>query len=233
MYLFDAVRARRPGVSPAFKPALIVGGVGTAIVGVLSSTLANAWPQAFPFQVVAGARIHDFVVSGPQTYESSQDVFSSPLVAGMTFAQILFTLLLVGGLIVTSINAMRVGLLTRVIGWIGVFAGILFAFPVLSPIPIVPGVWLGALALIYAGRFPGGTPAGLGHRRRRAVDVAVRPARARAGRARGGVGDLRRSRARRRRRRRTSRGRTSPRAPARPAASARNAAEPAFGPSSE
>lgn len=158
VYLFDAVRARRPGVSPVFKPALIVGGVGTAVVGVLSSTLANAWPQAVPFQVVAGARIHDFVTTGPQTYESSQDVFTSPLVAGMTFAQILFTLLLVGGLIVTSINAMRVGLLTRVIGWIGVFAGILFAFPVLSPIPIVPGVWLGALALIYAGRFPGGTP---------------------------------------------------------------------------
>ena len=158
VFLYDAIKARRPAFSPVLRPVLIIGGVGTAVVGVLSSTLSNAWPQAAPFQIVAGARIHDFVTSGPQTYQSSQDVFTSPLVAGMTFAQILFTLLLVVGLVVISINAMRIGLLTRVIGWIGVFAGILFAFPILSPVPIVPAVWLGALALILSGRFPGGTP---------------------------------------------------------------------------
>ena len=56
-----------------------------------------------------------------------------------------------------SVNAMRVGLLTRFLGYLGVISAALFVIP-LVPIPIVQAYWLGALAMLFAGRSPNGTP---------------------------------------------------------------------------
>jgi hypothetical protein len=155
VFLFDAARARRPELRSGLRWMIVIGGVGAALFGLVSTALSSSWPQSFLYQVVAAVRINDFVTTGDQTYKATQHAFDSPVIVVMTFAQILFTFLLAAGTIVTSLNAMRTGLLTRVIGWIGVFAGVLFALPVLSPVPIVPAVWLVALAMVFSGRFPG------------------------------------------------------------------------------
>ena len=50
---------------------------------------------------------------------------------------------------------MRAGLLTRMLGYIGIAAG---AMMVLLPLPIVQIFWLAALGFILLGRWPGGAP---------------------------------------------------------------------------
>jgi hypothetical protein len=52
---------------------------------------------------------------------------------------------------------MRVGLLTRMMGYIGIFAGALILFQI-TQIPIVQAYWLFALAYMFSGRWPTGVP---------------------------------------------------------------------------
>jgi hypothetical protein len=59
--------------------------------------------------------------------------------------------------VLISINAMRVGLLTRFLGYLGVISGALFVLAFV-PIPIVQVYWLGMLAVLFLGRSPSGTP---------------------------------------------------------------------------
>jgi hypothetical protein len=54
---------------------------------------------------------------------------------------------------------MRVGLLTRFMGVLGIICGALIVLPILSPLPIVQTFWLGAMALLLLGRWPNGVPA--------------------------------------------------------------------------
>jgi hypothetical protein len=56
-----------------------------------------------------------------------------------------------------AVVAMRVGLLTRFLGYLGAISAVLFVLP-LVPVPIVQAYWLGALAMLFAGRSPSGTP---------------------------------------------------------------------------
>ena len=51
------------------------------------------------------------------------------------------------GWVVICLNAMRVGLLTRFMGVLGVICGALIVLPILSPLPIVQTFWLGAMAV--------------------------------------------------------------------------------------
>ena len=53
---------------------------------------------------------------------------------------------------------MRVGLLTRFMGVLGIICGALIVLPILSPLPIVQTFWLGAMAVLLAGRWPNGLP---------------------------------------------------------------------------
>src|SRR5204862_6894101 len=61
------------------------------------------------------------------------------------------------GLVVISLNAMRVGLLTRFMGVLGIIVGVLFVIP-LGTLPVVQAFWLGALAVLLAQRWPAGQP---------------------------------------------------------------------------
>ena len=68
------------------------------------------------------------------------------------------SLLLTVGFIWTSLNATRIGLLTRFVGYLGAFAGLLVIFPIGPPVPVVQGFWLLCMAMIIAGRWPNGNP---------------------------------------------------------------------------
>jgi hypothetical protein len=71
---------------------------------------------------------------------------------------ILLVLVYVGAVVTTSIVAMRVGLLTRLLAYVGIGAAVLL---VLQPTAVVllQTYWLGALAVLFSGRWPSGTPA--------------------------------------------------------------------------
>jgi hypothetical protein len=59
--------------------------------------------------------------------------------------------------VLVSLAAMRVGLLPRFLGYLGIVAGVLTILPFL-PIPIVEAYWLLALAYLLSGRWPSGVP---------------------------------------------------------------------------
>jgi hypothetical protein len=147
VYLFEAVRARRPAVPAAFKWLAILGPVLSGITYVV-------------LQVQNTNAATEFATRGDQTYARVVDLFSNGVARSAQPTQIVGLLGAFGlaaSLSVLSINAMRVGLISRVLGYIGVFAAVVTIIP-LFPAPVVLWFWLGALAVLISGRWPGGRP---------------------------------------------------------------------------
>ena len=96
---------------------------------------------------------NDFL-DGPRTVAAAVTAENDLLLWSNALFQ-LGSLTLAVGLILVSLNAMRVGLLTRLMGYIGIVAG---AMLVLFPLPVVQIFWMGALAALFFGRWPGGDP---------------------------------------------------------------------------
>jgi hypothetical protein len=59
--------------------------------------------------------------------------------------------------VLVALAAMQQGLLTRFMGYLGIFAGALVLFQIVQ-IPVVQGYWLAALAYMFSGRWPSGMP---------------------------------------------------------------------------
>jgi hypothetical protein len=113
-YLAVATRYRRPGF-----PALVlwlpaVGAVSQALSTVLATLGTNDTIDTF--------------LRGPKTLDAAQDIGAGGLTA---IAQILSagTLALALAIVLVAINAMRVGLVTKFVGIIGIFAGALLVLP--------------------------------------------------------------------------------------------------------
>jgi hypothetical protein len=145
-YLFRATRARRPELPEVFKWLIILGPglAGAALVVSEAVTLSRA--ASFPAHCVPGVACgHDAV----------DHVFEKLLLPGSVGT--LGTLATGFGLVLTSLNAMRVGLLTRFMGVLGIIVGVLFVLPI-TGLPVVQAFWLGALVPLFAGRWPQGQP---------------------------------------------------------------------------
>ena len=137
-FLGVATRARSPVFRKFIVYIPIVGGVVHAI-SVLMSQLGS-------LQVVS-----DFLDSD-RTVKAATDADNSLIVYARLLYQ-LGTLALAVGLVLVTLNAMRVGLLTRMLGYIGIASG---AMMILFPLPIVQIFWLGAFGFVLLGRWPGG-----------------------------------------------------------------------------
>jgi hypothetical protein len=59
--------------------------------------------------------------------------------------------------VLIALNAMRVGLLTRFMGVLGIIVGVTFVLP-LDQQGIIRVFWLGALGVLFLGRMPSGVP---------------------------------------------------------------------------
>jgi hypothetical protein len=114
--------------------------------------------MAIAYSVFIAIKANQFVAHGNQGYLEASALTSGGLVTILPVLAQLGSLLLAAGFIWTALNAMRVGLLTRFMGYLGVFAGILVLIPIGSPVPVVQGFWLVALGVLLAGRWPNGAP---------------------------------------------------------------------------
>ena len=77
------------------------------------------------------------------------------------FAQILGlpgALALALSIVLIALNAMRVGLLTRFMGVLGMITGALQILPIGGPLPVVQAFWLVMLGVLFLGRWPNGQP---------------------------------------------------------------------------
>jgi len=144
VYLHSCSRARNPQVRDYVKWLALAGGVLAAITGVV-------------YAIVVAIKVHQFVTTGTQTYQEANHLTSG---SGLLALQLLgqaSALALAVGFALVSLNAMRQGLLTRFMGYLGIFAGVLILFQV-TQIPVVQGFWLLALGYLISGRWPTGVP---------------------------------------------------------------------------
>jgi hypothetical protein len=141
-YLYRITKSRRPELPRAL---LILALIGPALLGV----------AAIVFQVALTTKAGDFVTSNDHTRQAVDDVTNSGLLRGVQILNLPGTLCLAFSLVILSLNAMRVGLLTRFMGILGIICG---AALVLLPQNPVVVFWLLALAVLFGHRWPSGMP---------------------------------------------------------------------------
>jgi hypothetical protein len=145
-FLFKAAKARRPESASASRISAVVGGALAAVGGVA-------------YAVVLSIKAHDFVNQGSQTYLQANHLVSNAAVAGLQYAGLVGSLLLAMAFVLVAMNAMRVGLLTKFLGYLGMVAAAASLFLIGSaPALLVEVFWLLAVAYLLSGRWPGGDP---------------------------------------------------------------------------
>lgn len=144
VYLFKAARARREEMAQWGLIALAVGGV-TFFVGSLVPQLA------------VDHTIANFVTSADHSTQAAHDALSPSAALWGALIGWVGTLGLAVGFLVVAVNAMRVGLLTRFMGFLGIIAGVLFILPILA-LPIVQAFWLMGLGVLFLRFWPNGMP---------------------------------------------------------------------------
>jgi hypothetical protein len=142
IFLLGATRARDQQVPPYIRYVVLIGAPITAIgiVGYITSY---------------GVQANHF--TGAQTYPQANHLLSAPLLAVFQVMDYAGELAVAVAIVLVSLQAMRAGLLTRFMGYLGIIAGILVLF-VITPVPIVQAYWLIGLAVLFAGRWPSGMP---------------------------------------------------------------------------
>jgi hypothetical protein len=147
LLLLDATRFRRPETWSAARPLVLVGGIALAAVSLLH-------------QIAGAVQAHNFAVGHDFTSHAVEQALTQGAInVGSQYLDLLAALALTAGMIAVSVNAIRVGLLTRWMGVIGIFSGVLIFLPIGgATLEIVPAFWLLALGILYMGRWPNGEP---------------------------------------------------------------------------
>lgn len=147
-FLYRATKGRAPQHSPLIP-----------LLGLVAFTIVGASTVIGFFEVRDVAR--DFVASGPETLKRAESVLDDAREGGLL--QVANIGQVVGGLLfglwisISSLEAGRVGLLTRFLGIFGIGAGISTAIG----IPVGPALflaWIGSAGLLALGYWPGGRP---------------------------------------------------------------------------
>jgi hypothetical protein len=143
-FLFRCTRAREERVQ-RFIGYFALAGAPLAAIGIIGYVIS--------YGVIA----QQFVTHGAQTYPQANHLMGAASLSIFQIIDYLGELLLAVGFVMVSLNAMRVGLLTRFLGFLGIIGGVLTLF-VITPVPIVQFYWLAALAYLFTGRWPSGVP---------------------------------------------------------------------------
>ncbi|HTP23447.1 MAG TPA: hypothetical protein VMJ65_27830 [Solirubrobacteraceae bacterium] len=144
-YLWGCTKAREPNVRPTFVGYLAIAGGVIAALSAVGSAVAST------------VAAHKFVTHGLQTYPEANALLHRVWVVVPNVTVYLGALFVAVALVMVSLNAMRIGLLTRFLGYLGIIAGVLTIIPIV-PIPIVEAYFLLALAYLFSGRWPSGVP---------------------------------------------------------------------------
>ncbi|HEY5317888.1 MAG TPA: hypothetical protein VIJ20_07900 [Solirubrobacteraceae bacterium] len=143
-FLWAAIKARRPELSVIFRYLALTGGILAAV-------------SAIVYEVVISSVSNKFVGT-QETYSEAHHLTSSAAVLSLPTIAFFGDLLLAVAIVVIALNAMRVGLLPKVMGYLGIFVGVLFLFPIGSPVPVIQAGWLCAVAYLFLDRWPNGFP---------------------------------------------------------------------------
>jgi hypothetical protein len=143
-YLFRAVRARRPEMQQFPLVLAAIGAVGFGLGRAVA-------------EIARYVGAHNFVDSADKSNSAAADALSPP---AALIGQIVWqasALALGFAFVLIALNAMRVGLLTRFMGVLGIIVGVTFVLP-LDQQGIIRVFWLAALGALFMGRWPSGLP---------------------------------------------------------------------------
>jgi hypothetical protein len=147
LLLANATRFRRPKSLAATRPLLLVGGLGLAFVSI-------------GHEVVSAIETHNFVVGN----DHSNHAVERALVTGtannlVDYVELLAGLALVVGMIATMVNAIRVGLIPRWLGMVGMLAAVLIFLPETgAELQVIPAFWIVMIGVLFLGRWNSGDP---------------------------------------------------------------------------
>jgi hypothetical protein len=104
-------------------------------------------------------KAHEFATHGAQTYPQANALLSSGGLTALQYAGLVGSLLLAIAFVLVALNAMRVGLLTKFIGYLGIAAAAASLLLIGSaPALLIEVFWLLAVAYLLFGRWPNGDP---------------------------------------------------------------------------
>ena len=142
-FLIVATRSRRPELPRFIVYITLVGAVLSAVASV--------------FGGVGTVLAVGHFLDGPRTVDAASDVATDSLLYTANLIAVLAPLLVAAGLLLVSLNSMRVGLLTRFLGVLGMLSA---ALAILSQFlfSFVLTFWLISLGLLFLNMTPGGAP---------------------------------------------------------------------------
>jgi hypothetical protein len=144
VFMYRCARGRNvAGRALPFIPVLAV--IGTALAAIAG--IADA--------IVVAQKVNEFISTGSQTYDEANRLTSGSLLLVLQILEQLASLLIAISFVLVSLAAMRVGLVPRFLGYVGMVAGALVLFPIIS-VPVVQLYFLVCLGLLMIGRWPGG-----------------------------------------------------------------------------
>jgi hypothetical protein len=141
-YLFRATQART-----RVLPRIALYG---ALVGPILAAVAQ-----LVLQIGITIKASEFVDASDHSTAAAHDALSGGVVLAAQILQQASILLVAFTFVLISLNAMRVGLLTRFMGILGMLVGVLFIIPLGSNLPVVQCFWLIAVGFLVLDRWPG------------------------------------------------------------------------------
>jgi hypothetical protein len=145
VFLYRCSLARNPQIRSFIRVLVLVGGILAAVAGIV-------------YAVIVAIKVHQFATTGSQTYDEANAITSGAGLLVLQLAGQLAALLVAVSFVLVSLQAMRVGLLTKFMGYLGMLAGALVLFQI-TQVPVVQLFWLVALGYLISGRWPTGLPA--------------------------------------------------------------------------
>jgi hypothetical protein len=144
-HLYRSTKARRPELPTAAVGLAIAGSI---LVAVSEITLA----------ISVTVQAHKLAGVAHPTADAARDALLPPTALAAGILRQLGVFMLGGGFILIALNAMKVGLLSRFMGVLGIIVGGLFIIPLGASLPIVQAFWLAALGALFLGFWPPGLP---------------------------------------------------------------------------
>jgi hypothetical protein len=144
VFLYRCSRARNDQVKSFIKIVAMVGGGLAAVTGVA-------------YAVIVAIKVHEFATTGAQTYQEANHLTSGTGLLALQLVGQAAALLVAVAFVLVSLQAMKQGLLSRFMGYLGMFAGALVLFQI-TQVPVVQCYWLLALGYLFSGRWPTGVP---------------------------------------------------------------------------
>jgi hypothetical protein len=143
-YLFLAIQARNPKLGR--------GGIVATVAGCLLSGIGF-----LVYTVAFSIEAKNFADEAVQTSGAARDAISNSAVQAATVIYQLGRFGLALALVILSLNAMKVGLLTRFFGVLGILSGVLLVLPIDQP-GIIRSFFFIAFGLMLLNRWIGGRP---------------------------------------------------------------------------